>query len=184
MKIKLLICAAILCGITALVVSNTYALFETNANATSDFQIGKWVIKLNNKDISLSKIITLDDFTYVNTNHVEEGYFAPTSKAEFEIDIDASETDTSVEYTLEIDDSNISEYPNIRFKIIDLDTNQETTEVNISGIMHLDDTNKTKRYKISLEWNNDADYDESDTSLIGEELQCKLSLDFKQYLGE
>lgn len=184
MKKVFILATLLVLAITVLVVTNTYALFETNATADPELKVGKWVIKLNNRDISLDKIITLDDFDYVNTSHVEDGYFAPTSKAEFEIDVDASETDVSVEYDLSIDNSDILEYPNIGFKIIDLSTNQEINDINVSGIMYLNDTNKTKSYKIVLEWTNDPDYDESDTSLIGSELSFKLNIHFKQYIGE
>ena len=183
-KIKLILCAVILLGITALVITNTYALFETNANGNADFQIGKWVIKLNNRDITLDKVITLDDFVYVNSEHVEQGYFAPSSKAEYEVDIDANETDVSVEYLLNIDDSDISEYPNINFKILDLVTNEEVNDTTLSGIMYQNETNKTKRLKLVLEWINDGLNDETDTSLIGKNLSFKINIDFKQYLGE
>lgn len=184
MKTKLILCAVILLGITVLVISNTYALFETNASGNAEFQIGKWVIKLNNRDITLDKIITLDDFVYVNNSHVEQNYFGPTSKAEYEVDIDASETDVSVEYLLNIDDSDISEYPNINFKILDLNTNTEINDTSLSGIMYQNETNKTKRLKLILEWNEDGLSDESDTSLIGKNLSFKIYINFKQYLGE
>lgn len=184
MKVKLYLCGAILLAITIITITSTYALFETNANADADFTIGKWVIKLNNKNISLEKIITLDDFTYVNSTHVEDGYFAPTSKAEFEIDIDASNTDVSVEYTLDIDDSSLDDYPNIYFKIIDLDNNIEMNASSTSGLMLLSDTNRTKHFKLILEWENDEQYDESDTSLIDQELRFTMNANFKQYLGE
>jgi len=184
MKIRLILCSAVLLALTVLVITRTYALFETNASGDADFHIGKWVIKLNNRDITLDKTITLDDFVFVNSNHVEQGHFAPTSKAEYEIYIDASQTDVSVDYLISIDDSNVAEYPNIQFKIIDLITNEEINDTSISGIMYQSDTNKYKNYKLVLEWNNDIQYDESDTSLIGKNLSFKINLDFKQYLGE
>ena len=98
MKKKLYIIGLILLIITFIVIKNTYALFETNATADAGFQVGKWVIKLNNKDISLDKLITLDDFVFNNSSHTEEGYFAPGSSGEFEIDIDVSNSDVAVEY--------------------------------------------------------------------------------------
>ena len=184
MKFKLYLCGFILLAITIITLSSTYALFETNASADANFDVGKWIIKLNNKNISLEKIITLDDFEYVNSSHVEDGYFAPTSKAEFEIDIDASQTEVSVEYSLVIDDSLLEDYPNIYFKIIDVDTGIEMNQSSTSGIMYLSDTNRTKHFKLILEWNNNDQYDESDTSLIGEKLRFNINANFKQYLGE
>ncbi len=67
MNKKIFLCAGILLLITILVATNTYALFETNANADANFTVGKWVIKLNNRDISLDKILTLDNFVYTNS---------------------------------------------------------------------------------------------------------------------
>ena len=184
MKLKLYICGILLLLITIITVSNTYALFETNASGEANFDVGKWVIKLNNKDISLEKIITLDDFVYTNSSHVEPGYFAPTSQAEFEMNIDASQTEVSIEYSIVIDDSSLEDYPNITFKILDLDTNTEINNTSTNGIMYLNDTNKTKNFKIILTWANQAQYDESDTSLIDQEIKFTIQADFKQYLGE
>jgi hypothetical protein len=184
MKFKLYLCGAIFLAITIITLSNTYALFETNANGAAEFTVGKWEIKLNDKDISLEKIVTLDDFSYVNSSHIEDGYFAPSSKAEFEINIDASNTETSIEYLLDIDDSSLDDYPNINFKILDLDNNIEINDSYTDGIMYLTDTNRTRHYKLVLEWENDEQYDESDTSLIDKELRFTMQADFKQYIEE
>ena len=168
--------------ITFITVKSTYSLFETNSSANTEFQIGKWVIKLNNKDISLDKLITLDDFNIINSTHTEEGYFAPGSKAEYEIDIDVSESDVSVEYNIDIDDSNLELYPNIIIKIIDLDTEEEIVSNKASGIITLDEEIKVKRIKIILDWQNLEEYDESDTSLIDKKLNFDIKVNFKQYL--
>ena len=74
MKKRLYVIGLILLIITFIVIKNTYALFETNATGDASFQVGKWVIKLNNRDISLDKLITLDDFVFNNSSHTEEGY--------------------------------------------------------------------------------------------------------------
>lgn len=165
-------------------VSDTYALFETNASATSELEIGKWSIVLNESDISLAQTITLDNFVYSANNHTEDGYFAPGRNGEFEIDIDTSLSDVSVEYELEIDDSDLVEHPNIEFQIVDLDTNETITSNTTSGVILLSDQNRIKRIKIVLVWNNVLAYDEADTSLIGEEMQLHMSANFRQYLGE
>ncbi len=100
------------------------------------------------------------------------------------MNIDASGCETSVQYSIVIDDSALEDYPNIHFKIIDLDTNVEMNESSTSGIMYLNDTNKTKNLKLVLEWDNEAEYDESDTSLIDQTLQFNVNANFKQYLGD
>ena len=184
MKYKLYILGFICLVITFFVIKGTYALFETDASGEADFQVGKWVIKLNDRDISLNKLITLDDFVYTSSEHTEEGYFAPGSSAEFEIDMDVSESDVSVEYEIEIDDSSLDDYPNINFKIYDLSTNEEMLTNTTSGVITLDDPVKTKSFKLVLVWEDIEDYDESDTSLIGETLRFNARVNFKQYTGE
>ena len=184
MKKKLYIIGLMLLIITFIVIKNTYALFETNAGADANFQVGKWVIKLNNKDISLDKLITLDDFVFNNSSHTEDGYFAPGSSGEFEIDIDVSNSDVSVEYEINIDDSSLEAYPNIHFKIIDLDTGSEMISNNTGGIITLDNITDMRKFKIILEWEDDPEYDLSDTSLIGKKLSFDIDVNFKQYLGE
>ena len=184
MKKKLYLIGILFLLITALVIKETYSLFETDASGEATYAIGKWAIKLNNRDISFDKIITLDDFTFENSEHTEDGYFAPGSKAEFEIDIDVSDSDVSVEYEIDIDNSVLENYPNIRFKIIDLDTEEEMISNKTNGVITLTDEVKTKKLKIVLEWINDIEYDENDTSLIGKTLSFNAKVNFKQYLGE
>ena len=182
MKKKLYILTVIFLLITIFTVSSTYSLFETNATADATFKVGKWIIKLNNKDISLDKIITLNDFNIINSTHTEQNYFAPGSIAEYEIDIDVSESDVSVEYEIDIDDSKLEEYPNINIKILDLDEDIEMHSNKTSGVIALDNESKTKKLKIILEWENIEEYDESDTSLIDGVLSFNIKVNFKQYL--
>ena len=170
--------------ITMLMFTDTYGLFETNSLATSKLSIGKWDIKVNGDDISLSEMITLSDFVYSTNQHVDDGYFAPGRSAEFEVDIDTSLSDVSVEYSLEIDDSQIQEYPNIYFSIKDMDTNEEITTNSCGGIILLSANNRVKKLKIYINWDNQSQYDVSDTSTIGKNLEFIINANFQQYLGE
>lgn len=169
---------------TTLVIIDTFALFETNATASSNLEIGKWHISLNGEDISLSETITLDNFTYSGSTHTESGYFAPGMSAIFDIEIDASLSDVSVAYDFLIDDSSIDDYDNIYFSIKNMDTNTEITSSSYSGISYLNDQDRVVNLRISLVWEDDPDYDESDTSLIGEELTFNINANFEQYIGE
>lgn len=167
-----------------LVTIDTYALFETNASGEKNMSIGKWKIFLNHNDVSTTKTITLSDFTYNNGTHTEDGYFAPGSSASFDIIIDASRTDVSVEYTLDIDDSQITEYPNMYFSIVNTKTNEEIESNTYTGVIGLNETDRTVTIRISIVWEDNLEYDESDTSLIGTELAFVIDANFKQYVGE
>lgn len=181
-KIWILIVGLLL--LTGLTILNTYALFETNATSTDSLEIGKWKIYINGNDLDLSQTITLNDFEYVNGTHTEDGYFAPGSSATFDVVIDTSESDVSVEYQLDIDDSQIEEYPNINFEIKNMNTNEVITSNTINGVIGLNDTNREITLRISIDWENDSQYDESDSTLIGEELQFLIAAHFTQYTGE
>ena len=179
----ILISILFLC-ITVWLITDTYSLFETNATGDSTLSIGRWSIVLNETDISYAETITLNNFVYSTNAHTEDGYFAPGRNGEFEIDIDTSLSDVSIEYEFDIDDSIIDDHPNIHFQIVDLDTNQTVNSNTISGTILLNDTNRVKRIKIILVWDNISTYDEADTSLIDTDMPFTISANFKQYLGE
>ncbi len=170
--------------VTTLVVIDTYALFETDGEADSEFTIGAWTILVNNVNISTSETITLNDFIYTNGVHTQSDRFAPGSSGYFDLIIDASGCDVSVEYELVIDDSAIEDYPNIGFSITDLSTNEVINSDSYDGTLLLGAASRTKTIRFILTWTDDPDYDASDTSLIGSELAFTVAANFKQYLGE
>ncbi|MBR4261809.1 MAG: hypothetical protein IKQ35_00410 [Bacilli bacterium] len=167
---------------TIIVVQDAFGLFETNVTATKDLDVGRWKIYLNGEDISLAETITLDDFVYTNPQHTESGYFAPGSSAEFEIEIDASQTDVAIDYDIQVDSSSLEPYPNIDFNIIDMATNTGSTDNHFTGIMNLNDASRVKRLKLSIDWENDPDYDENDTLLVGQELVFTINVHFSQHV--
>ena len=178
----LLSIACLLLGIVILV--DTYALFETSAEGEVEQDIGKWKIEVNDIDISLQRVITLSDFAYSATTHTANNFFAPGRSATFDIEIDTSECEVSVEYQLDIDDSEIEDYPNIYFSIKDMDTNQVLSTNTFSGVIPVTSQNKVKNLQISINWLNNSSYDESDSSLIGGELAFVIDANFRQYIGE
>ena len=183
-KQKIIFLALIIALFTTFAIVETYALFETNGYANKELEIGKWNIKLNGTDVTQTKTITISDFNYVNGNHTTSNRFAPGSNAYFDIIIDTSLSQVSVMYELNIDNSSILDYPNIDLSIINLDTNEEINGNTYDGIIRLNDTSRTVTLRISLTWNNLLEYDESDTSLIGEELSFSINANFKQYIEE
>lgn len=184
MKRKIFFISLILLCITLLVISNTYALFETNTGATKDLEIGKWTILVNENDITLSDNIAITDFVLSQSEHTADNYFAPGRTATFDVEIDASESDVSVAYELEFDDSKLEEHPNITVSITNLSTNEVINSNTYSGIIGLNDQNRVLTLRITLNWANIAQYDEADTSLIGEELNFLITAHFEQYIGE
>ena len=184
MRKKIWFIVIIAVTLTIFSIVNTFALFETNGYSDTEMEIGKWKIYVNDVDISVANTITLDDFVYSASSHTDDGYFAPGRSATFEIEIDASESEVAIEYSLEIDDSAIEDHPNISFSITNLDTNQVINDTEYTGVINLNDSDRTINLSIALNWANNTLYDEDDTELIGEELEFLIQANFKQYLGE
>ena len=184
MKKRIWLIIIIILAIVSLLVVDTYALFETNASSENDFDVGQWSILLNDYDVALTSTITLSDFQYSANQHTAPGYLAPGRSAYFDIEIDASGTEVSVTYTLSIDSSQIEEYPNMVFSIKNMDTNQEIVSNEYSGVTLVGDNNRVINLRIFLNWQNNSNYDESDTSLIGGDLEFVIGANFEQYLGE
>lgn len=170
--------------ITMIMITNSYALFETDAVASKNIDIGKWNILLNQTDISLAKTINITDFAYSKTEHTEDNYFAPGRKLSFDINIDVSNTEVSVIYDIIVDDSALEDHPNIILKFYDEDTHEEITSNETTGVILLSDSSRIKHLKMILDWQDEALYDEEDTSLIGSTLEFGLQANFKQYIGE
>lgn len=183
MRKKIWLIAIITLLITVFSIVSTFALFETNASGDGIMEIGKWKIYLNDVDISTANTITLNDFVFSGSNHTQNGYFAPGSSATFDIEIDASESDVSIAYNLDIDDSVLDDHPNIAFSITNLNTNQSISSNTYSGVIGINDQNRVIQLRISLVWTNNVSYDENDTALIGEELEFLITADFEQYTG-
>jgi len=184
MKSRIVALALFIALFTTLAVLKTYALFETNSSADKELEIGRWDIKLNNIDVVQTRTISLNNFIYTNGQHTESNYFAPGSSAYFDIIIDTSLSDVSVEYQLEIDDTIIEDYDNINFSIENLSTHVVTNSNTYGGIIRLSDVSHIVSLRIYLTWSNSAQYDESDTTLIGEDLDFVINANFSQYTGE
>lgn len=183
MKKKLFLMAIFALIVTMFVIADTYGLFETNALAVSDLDIGQWEILVNDVDVSVNETITLSNFNYSVSSHTDDGYFAPGRDCWFDLVIDMSSTDVSVQYNLDIDDSEIDDYDNIYFSILDVSTNETVTTTTYSGVSYLTDNSRVKTLRIYLNWDNDPDYDESDSTLINGELSFTVNAHFLQYLG-
>lgn len=181
---KVFIVAIFVLLLTLFAIVQTYALFESDATGNVNFNVGEWVILLNGNDVKETRTISLNDFTYTNGVHTENGYFAPGSTASFDLIIDASDSDVSVEYLIDVDDESIATIPNIHLSVTNLDTNESNDTNSYNGIIRLSDQNKIARLRLNLIWTNQEEYDESDTALINQQLAFDITANFKQYISE
>lgn len=185
MKKRILLAALCVLILTIFYIVKTYALFETNANGESSLTIGKWSIYINRDDVTYSETIDLTQFTYDSNSHVRPGYIAPGNGGEFFVDLNASGTDVSMICTIEMDNSELIDHPNINIEIASTSrTNLLDSNKNFKFIINHDDSIKNAIVTYRLDWNNINEYDEADTELIGGDIKIKLDVHCQQYLGE
>ena len=183
-KTTLLIVLFMFC-ITTLFIIKTYALLETNASSKQELTIGKWSIIINNKDITFSEVVGLDIFEYNEDIHVRDGYIAPGNGGRFLVDLNAVDTDVSMKCTIEMDDSELADHPNIEVKIQSYTkTNLLNSDKDYMVIINHADTVRNTQVWYQLDWFNDSTYDEEDTKLIGKDININFDVHCEQYLGE
>ncbi len=191
-KIQLWIIFIVFFILTFLVVSKSYGLFEKNAQGDSDFPIGKWVIKLNNKDISVgqSQSFTVTTFTYTPSTTIEDGYIAPGRSGYFDVYLDATLSEVAVRYDITID-TQVSYADNIIFSVTPGvgGTAIQTGPQTYSGVVTLEDIEDDKiiDFRINVDWQDDINYDDLDSELgtiVGAGIVIPVTVHVIQYLGE
>ncbi len=183
MKRRIFLISILALILLGFIIVDTYGLFETNSEATKNLSVGKWVILLNDNDVTLDEDITLDDFTYETVSHVEPGYFAPGVEAYLDLVIDATGTDVALEYEIEFDDSEFVDHPNIELTITDNANNTVLNSNTITGTIGLTGS-RTLSLRLTLDWVDDPLYDDIDSELIDAEAAIHMSMSFSQLLQE
>lgn len=173
-------------------IAKTYALFESNLDGTVNNPIGKWNIKLNDILVSSSeeKIITIDKFIYDNNDMVRDGYIAPGSSGYFDLILDTTGTEVAIKYNIAVDLDKI-ENENITLDVKAMNGVAVASADSgvYSGVLSLDDINNNAQIilRLMINWNNDIDYDGTDTELgikLDSKLEVPIKINVEQYLGE
>ncbi len=82
----------------------TYAKYRKYAQTTVDNDIAKWNIKVNTESISNKTTLTNSiSPTYLGDSYTKANVIAPGIDGFFEIDIDATDSDVSFSYEIEVD---------------------------------------------------------------------------------
>ena len=176
-----------------IIFADTLALFESNGTGKANMDIGNWVIKISNVDITngQSENIIIDRFIYETNQNVASGKIAPGSSAYFDLIVDATECDVSVKYDITFNFEEIDYASNVRFSVSELDGNStvRTGENTYSGVIGLDTISDEEvvTLRITANWDNIEEYNDNDT-VLGIERNNKIGLPVTvkaiQYLGE
>lgn len=192
-KILLYIVVFLLAVTTYLVFNNTFALFESDASGVVNSQIGRWIIKISNETITdgTNEDININSFVYASNPRVASGVIAPGTSAYFDLIFDATDCDVAVKYDIEFKVDEIDYADNISVSVAALDSGSTVrTDVNTySGIISLASIRNgdTATIRVSLNWTDDGNHDDSDTELgivENNHLVVPISVHAVQYLGE
>ena len=167
---------------------DTFGLLESSGEATVEKSIGKWEITLNGLDITVNDTLTFDDFVYEENENVQPGYFAPGSKASYEIEVNPGDTDVSIRYDINVNFTNLENHPNIYASVKAGSTELTGMDGVYSGVLQLSDIKNGEKLTLDIIiiWEENEDYNEADNE-FGEENSSfiiPITMKFSQYLGE
>lgn len=175
------------------IINESYALLQTIASGNAETNTGSWTIKLNEKNISngVTESFTLNNIIYDESDeNIENGYIAPGKSGYFDIILDPSGTDVAISYEINVRLDECDYPDNIKLSVENTSADGKIGQDGntFKGLISLDDikSNKTITLKLTLIWENNEEFNESDTNLGIEEankLKIPITVTLNQYHG-
>lgn len=191
---KIYFCLAlVLLIITVFIILKTYGLFETKTELNVQSEVGKWVILVNNTDITQQENtkFSVDKIIWDQNDEIKEGKIAPGASGYFDIVIDPTDTDVSVRYDIGFD---FSEFENTNITITSIQEINDkkivkTGDNKYTGIITLDEISAgtTNTIRVNIAWENNEENNEHDSNLSSVPntiLNIPVTINVSQYLGE
>ena len=176
-----------------LIINESYALLQTISSGSAEVKTGSWTIKLNEKNISngITETFTLNNIIYDESNeNIETGYIAPGKSGYFDIVLDPSGTDVAKSYEINVRLDECAYPNNIKLSVENTSTDGgvEVIGNTFKGLISLNDikNNKTITLKLTLLWENNDEFNESDTKLgtiEANKLKIPITITLNQYQG-
>lgn len=134
----------------------TYARYSSEYEKTTNINLTKWQLIINDSDISNNKNISSTITPVFDANpHISEGIIAPTSTGYFDIEIDCSNTDLSFSYEININntDSNVLDFKVVGYSLNNSETILYTSDSIHANVLYSDNTD-TISYRFFIEWDD------------------------------
>lgn len=174
-----------------LIINESYALLQTISSGSAEVKTGSWTIKINEKNISngITETFTLNNVIYDESNeNIENGYIAPGKSGYFDIVLDPSGTDVAISYEINVKLDECTYPNNIKLSVENTSTDGgvEVIGNTFKGLISLNDikNNKTITLKLTLIWENNEEFNESDTNLgtiEANKLKIPITITLNQY---
>jgi len=170
MKKVLMVITPLFFLMTIYLIVDTYSLFESNHVTTSNVDIAKWQIKVNDDEIDgASSTFTVDVINWQGTDYVLDGKVAPGMNGYFDIVIDPNYSQVSIKYDVSFDFEVLSENQFVINNITEINGRElvRTGENTYSGVISLDEilNGETSTVRVDLSWVNSDENNESDSVL-------------------
>lgn len=171
MKKVLMVITPLFFLMTIYLIADTYSLFESNHVTTSNVDIAKWQVKINDDAINgATSTFTVDVINWEGTEYVLDGKVAPGMNGYFDIVIDPNDSQVSIKYDVSFDFEVLSENQFVINDIEEINGREliRTDENTYTGVILLDEIldGETSTVRVDLSWVNNDENNESD-SLLG-----------------
>ena len=139
------------------IIESTYAKYLTTAVGTANMTFARWNILVNSQDVinnsNFSSTIQPD---FTGTTNIAAGVIAPTAQGSFDIELDMTEVDVSLDYTVSAALSSSNTVSDL--KILSYTIDNVTTQYNGSFTNRLlvSAVNRTVTITFNVEWIEDA----------------------------
>lgn len=171
-NIGLMVIAVLLLVVT--VSLSTFAIYKSTSTGNAKVEVAKWVVKVDGNNMVTTDTFTLADVEWATNTDVKEGKIAPGSTGTLELEIDASESEVSVDYAVELDTTAIDN-DNIT---ISVDEEEGTIDYSATA------ADMKKTVTINVEWDAlDTDAaNTADLEMAGQSIEIPVTITATQHV--
>lgn len=192
-KIILIIICIISILSTIIIFFSTYSKYTEDAQATVENPVGKWIIKLNNTNITqgVAQDFLINNIVMDENENVIDGKLAPGRSGYFDIEIDPEGTQVAVRYDITLNKENMTneEIQITNIQELNGNTLTRTAENTYTGVISIEDVEngEVNTIRVSIEWNNNELNNEIDSETgknANSVLEIPITVNASQYVGE
>ena len=138
-------------------IQSTYAKYITSAIGTANMTFARWSILVNNQDVvnnsNFSSTITPN---FTGTTNIRSGVIAPTSQGTFDIVLDMTDVDVSLDYTVSASISNNNTVSDLKIISYTIDNVTTPYTSSFTNRVLLNSNTRTVTITFNVEWVEDA----------------------------
>ncbi len=192
---KLFIFLIILCIAIAIIsFVYIYAKYTTSASSQTNMPIARWDILVNNISIKKQSDISATLIpTFPGNENIAEGIIAPTAEGYFDLNFDYTAVDVAFKYTISLKPSDQSPVTDIVATGYSIDDGAKQDFANfnedITDTISLDEQNRTRKIRIYVKWNDDANTSamdnaqDTESALTGNPALFDVNITFDQVIA-